>query len=58
MKVNKIEGGGLVVDELKQFLNNSYAEIPANNIGDYQLDIELSNKFGKVYFQFRKEKLY
>ena len=39
-----MKGGGLVVDELKQFLNNSYAEILANNIGDSQLDIELSNK--------------
>ena len=57
MKVNKIKGGGLVVDELKQFLNNSYAEIPANNIGDYKLDIELSNKFGKVYFSISKRKV-
>ena len=31
-----MKGGGLVVDELKQFLNNSNAEIPANNIGEYQ----------------------
>ena len=36
MKVNKIKGSGLAVDELRQFLNNSYAEISANNIGDYQ----------------------
>jgi hypothetical protein len=57
MKVNKIKGGGLVVDKLKQLLNNSYAEIPANNIGDYQLDIELSNKFGKVYFSISKRKV-
>ena len=52
-----MKGGGLVVGELKQFLNNSYAEIPANNIGDYKLDIELSNKFGKVYFSISKRKV-
>ena len=32
MKVNKIKGGGLVVNQIKQFLESSYAEFPPNNI--------------------------
>ena len=38
MKVNKIKGGGLVVNQIKQFLESSYAEFPPNNIDNYQLD--------------------
>ena len=55
MKVNKIEGGGLKVGQIKDFLNASYAENPPNQLGDYQLDIELSNAFGKVYFSISKK---
>ena len=40
MKINKIEGGGLKVGQIKDFLNASYAEIPPNQLGEYQLDIE------------------
>ena len=39
MKVNKIEGGGLKVGQIKDFLNASYAENPPNQLGEYQLDI-------------------
>ena len=50
MRVNKIKGGGLVVNQIKQFLESSYAEFPPNNIDNYQLDIELSILYVKVYF--------
>jgi hypothetical protein len=43
-----MKGAGLWVAQIKDFLNASYAEIPANNIREYQLGIDLSNKFGKV----------
>ena len=46
MKVNKIKGGG------------SYAEFPPNNIDNYQLDIELSNFYVKVYFSIADKKSY
>ena len=48
MKVNKIKGCGLVVNQIKQFLESSYAEFPPNNIGNFQLDIELINLYVKV----------
>ena len=54
MKVNKIEGGGLKVAQIKDFLNASYAENPPNQLGEYQLDIELTNLYVKVYFIYLK----
>ena len=36
MKVNKIKGGGLVVNQIKQFLESSYAEFPPNNVDNYE----------------------
>ena len=57
MKVNKIKGGGLVVNQIKQFLESSYAEFPPNNIDNYQLDIELSNLYVKVYFSISDKKV-
>ena len=38
--MNKIEGGGLKVGQIKDFLNAGYAENPPNQLGKYQLDIE------------------
>ena len=57
MKVNKIKGGGLVVNQIKQFLESSYPEFPPNNIDNYQLDIELSNLYVKVYFSISDKKV-
>ena len=57
MKVNKIKGGGLVVNQIKQFLESSYAEFPPKNIDNYQLDIELSNLYVKVYFSIADKKV-
>jgi hypothetical protein len=50
MKENKIKGGGLVVNQIKQFLESFYAELPPKNIDNFQLDIELTNLYVKVYF--------
>ena len=50
-----LTGGGLKVAQMKDFLNASYAENPPNQLGEYQLDIELSNAFGKVYFSISKK---
>ena len=36
MKVNKIQGGGLKVAQIKDFLNASYAKNPPNQLGEYQ----------------------
>ena len=57
MKVNKIKGGGLVVNQIKQFLESSYAQFPPKNIGNFQLDIELTNLYVKVYFSISNKKL-
>ena len=57
MKVNKIEGGGLKVAQIKDFLNASYAENPPNQLGEYRLDIELTNLYVKVYFCISNKKL-
>jgi hypothetical protein len=57
MKVNKIEGGGLKVAQIKDFLNASYAENPPNQLGEYQLDIELTNLYVKVYFSISNKKV-
>jgi hypothetical protein len=57
MKVNKIEGGGLKVAQIKDFLNASYAENPPNQLGEYQLDIELTNLYVKVYFSISNRKV-
>ena len=57
MKVNKIEGGGLKVAQIKDFLNASYAENPLNQLGEFQLDIELTNLYVKVYFSISNKKV-
>ena len=46
--MNKIEWAGLRVAQIKDFLNASYAEIPPNQLGEYQLDIQLTNLYVKV----------
>ena len=58
MKVNKIKGGSLVVNQIKQFLKSSYAEFPPNNIDNYQLDIYFFNLYVKVYFSISDKKSY
>ena len=58
MKVNKIEGGGFKVAQIKDFLNASYAENPPYQLGEYQLDIELTNLYVKVYFSISDKKSY
>ena len=45
-----MKGAGLKVGQIKDFLNASYAENPPNQLGEYQLDIELTNLYVKVYF--------
>ena len=57
MKVNKIEGGGLKVAQITDFLNASYAENPPNQLGEYQLDLDLTNLFVKVYFSISNKKV-
>ena len=57
MKVNKIEGGGLKVAQIKDILNASYAENPPNQLGEYQLDIELTNLYVKVFLLYLIKKL-
>jgi len=52
-----MKGSGLVVAKIKDFLNASYEENPPDRIGEYQLDAELSNKYGKVYFSISKKKV-
>ena len=38
-------------------MNASYAEKPPNQLGEYQLDIELTNLFVKVYFSISNRKV-
>ena len=52
-----MKGSGLVVAKIKDFLNASYDENPPAKIGEYMLDSELSNKYGKVYFSISKKKV-
>ena len=40
-----MKGGGLKVGQIKDFLNASYAENPPNQLGEYQLYIELTNLY-------------
>jgi len=50
-----MKGAGLRVAQIKDFWNPSYAENPPNQLGEYQLDIELSHAFSKVYFSISKK---
>ena len=52
-----MKGSGLVVAKIKDLLNASYEENPPDKIGEYQLDTELSNKYGKVYYSISKKKV-
>ena len=52
-----MKGSGLKVAQIKDFLNASYEENPPQRIGEYQLDTELSNQYGKVYFSISKRKV-
>jgi len=52
-----MKGSGLVVAQIKDFLKASYEENPPDRIGEYILDEELSNKYGKVYFSISKRKV-
>ena len=52
-----LNGAGLRVGQMKDFLKASYAENHPIKIGDFQLDNELSNKFGKVYFSISQKKV-
>ena len=38
-----MKGAGLKVAQIKDFLNASYAENPPNQLGEYQLDLDLTN---------------
>ena len=55
--LTKIEGGGLKVGQIKDFLNASCEENPPNKLGEYQLDLELTNLFVKVYFSISNRKV-
>ena len=55
MKTKK--GGSLPVGQIKEFLDASYNPKPPENIGDYQLDTELSQLYVKVYFSISKRKV-
>ena len=52
-----MKGSGLKVAQIKDFLKASYEENPPHRIGEYQLDTQLSNKYGKVYFSISKRKV-
>jgi hypothetical protein len=52
-----MNGAGLRVGQIKDFLKASYEDNPPLNIGDFQLDNELSNKYGKVYFSVSQKKV-
>ena len=52
-----MKGSGLKVAQIKDFLNASYEENPPQRIGEYQIDTELSNQYGKVYFSISKRKV-
>jgi len=52
-----MKGSGLVVAKIKDFLNASCDETPPEKIGEYMLDSELSNKYGKVYYSISKRKV-
>jgi len=52
-----MKGSGLKIAQIKDFLNASYEENPPHRIGEYQIDTELSNKYGKVYFSISKRKV-
>ena len=54
---DKLKGAGLKVGQIKDFLKASYEENPPNKIGDYQLDIELTNLYVKVYFSISNRKV-
>ena len=55
--LTEIEGGGLEVAQIKDFLKASYEENPPNQLGEYQLDLELTNLFVKVYFSISNRKV-
>ena len=52
-----MKGGSLKVKEIKAFLEASYQENPPTEIFGYILDSELSNIYGKVYYNNEKMKL-
>ena len=52
-----MNGAGLRVGQIKDFLKASYEDNPPIKIRDFQLDNELSNKFGKVYFSVSQKKV-
>ena len=52
-----MKGSGLKVAQIKDFLKASYEDNPPQRIGEYQLDTELSNKYGKVYFSISNRKV-
>ena len=52
-----MKGAGLKVGQIKDFLNASYEENPPNKLGEYQLDLELTNLFVKVYFSISNRKV-
>ena len=52
-----MNGAGIRVAQIKDFLNASYAENPTNQLGEYQLDIEFTNLYVKVYFSISNKKV-
>ena len=54
---DKLQGAGLKVGQIKDFLKASYEENPPNQLGEYQLDIELTNLYVKVYFSISNKKV-
>jgi hypothetical protein len=49
-----MRGKSVSVENIKKFIDNSYKDNPDNNIEDFELDRDLSNQYGKVYFSKSK----
>ena len=47
---NRLFGGSLTANEIKQFINASYSKNPPSEINGWRLDTDLSRPYAKVYY--------
>jgi hypothetical protein len=52
-----MNGSGMKVGQLKDFLKASYEDKPPHKIGAFMIDNKLSNDYGKVYFSISQKKV-
>ena len=52
-----MKGAGLRVAQIKDFSNARYVENTPNELGEYELDLDLTNLFVKVYFSISDKKV-